>query len=123
MLRFVIMLLVAFGLTACSKEPDMGQRIDMTRTPISVTQALDPTGYGRTVLVEGTVAEVCQTEGCWMNVSDGKSAMRVTFKDEAFAVPVNLTGKVMVEGVVREEIEESGRVPVMVATGVARVDQ
>ena len=123
MLRFIMILAATLILSSCAKEPEMGQMPDASRTPLSVSQAIDPTNAGRTIVVRGDVAEVCQTEGCWMNVTDGRSVLRVTFKDEAFAVPVNLHGKVLVEGIVHEEIEEGSRVPRLVATGVTRQEQ
>lgn len=54
------------------------------------------------VKVTGKVKEVCQKKGCWMTlVSDqpGKPEMRVTFKDYAFFMPKDLSGKrVVVDG-------------------------
>lgn len=50
----------------------------------------------------GTVKEVCQKKGCWMTlVSDqpGYPEMRVTFKDYAFFMPKDLSGRrVVVDG-------------------------
>ncbi len=52
--------------------------------------------------VTGKVMEVCQKKGCWMTiVSDqpGQPEMRVTFKDYAFFMPKDLSGKqVVVDG-------------------------
>jgi hypothetical protein len=52
--------------------------------------------------VTGKVHEVCQKKGCWMTlVSDqpGHPEMRVTFKDYAFFMPKDLSGKrVVVDG-------------------------
>jgi len=57
--------------------------------------------------VTGKVKEVCQTKGCWMTlVSDqpGYPEMRVTFKDYAFFMPKDLSGKrVVVDGFARVE--------------------
>ncbi len=54
------------------------------------------------VKVTGKVSEVCQKKGCWMTLvaeQPGKPAMRVTFKDYAFFMPKNLSGKrVVVDG-------------------------
>lgn len=54
------------------------------------------------VKVTGKVSEVCQKKGCWMTlVSDqpGHPEMRVTFKDYAFFMPKDLSGKrVVVDG-------------------------
>ncbi|MBY0577185.1 MAG: DUF4920 domain-containing protein [Gallionellaceae bacterium] len=49
------------------------------------------------VKVIGTVVNVCQKQGCWLQVDigDGKM-MRVRFKDHAFFVPKNISGKTVV---------------------------
>lgn len=49
------------------------------------------------VKVTGTVAGVCQKKGCWMqlDIGEGKT-MRVRFKDYAFFVPKNISGKTVV---------------------------
>ena len=40
------------------------------------------------VKLEGTIEEVCQKKGCWMNVSIGNNqSMKVRFKDYSFFVP------------------------------------
>jgi len=52
--------------------------------------------------VSGIINSVCQKKGCWMEmeIGDGKT-MRVTFKDYAFFVPKDASGKVaIVEGYV-----------------------
>jgi hypothetical protein len=44
--------------------------------------------------ITGTVTEVCQKKGCWMAVAiDDKTSIRMTFKDYAFFVPFDATGK------------------------------
>jgi hypothetical protein len=56
----------------------------------------------KTVIFRGTVAEVCQTKGCWMKVLGDSSAVgvRVTFKDYGFFVPKDSKGMlVQAEGV------------------------
>jgi hypothetical protein len=47
--------------------------------------------------VEGKIMDVCQKKGCWMEmqVGDGES-MRVTFKDYAFFVPKDASGKTVI---------------------------
>ncbi len=54
----------------------------------------------------GKVENVCQASGCWldMDLGDGKT-LHVTFKDEAFVVPKDMAGKiVLIEGVATTEI-------------------
>ncbi|MEO6758306.1 MAG: DUF4920 domain-containing protein [Saprospiraceae bacterium] len=52
--------------------------------------------------VTGQVVEVCQKKGCWMTLHSnqpGQPDMRVTFKDYAFFMPKDLSGKhVVVDG-------------------------
>lgn len=57
--------------------------------------------------VTGKVSEVCQKKGCWMTLvpdQPGAAPMRVTFKDYAFFMPKDLSGKrVVVDGIARIE--------------------
>jgi uncharacterized protein DUF4920 len=56
------------------------------------------------VLVESTVAKVCEERGCWLALKSASSQLRVTFKDEAFFVPSTLVGKtVLVQGKLTKE--------------------
>jgi len=49
------------------------------------------------VKVTGTVTGVCQKKGCWLQIDIGKGkAMRVSFKDYAFFVPKDISGKTVV---------------------------
>lgn len=51
------------------------------------------------VLVQSTVAKVCEQRGCWIALKSTSSQLHVTFKDEAFFVPSTLIGKtVLVQG-------------------------
>lgn len=53
------------------------------------------------VKLTGTIEEVCQKKGCWMNMSIGNNqSMKVRFKDYAFFVPKDAANKtVIIEGV------------------------
>jgi len=60
------------------------------------------------VVVKAKVSEVCQTKGCWMNLVDNQSQtdeqLFVKFKDYAFFVPKDISGKeVLIEGVAYRE--------------------
>jgi hypothetical protein len=47
--------------------------------------------------ISGVVESVCQVKGCWMKVKlDNGQVMRVTFKDYAFFVPKDISGKTVV---------------------------
>ena len=71
------------------------------KNPLTVAAAVQALGDHATadVLVESTVAKVCEEQGCWIALQDASSKLHVTFKDEAFFVPSSLIGKtVRVEG-------------------------
>lgn len=48
---------------------------------------------GQSVVVDGRIADVCQTAGCWMVLTDGDKLMRIRMKDHAFSVPKDTGGK------------------------------
>ena len=52
------------------------------------------------IKLSGTIEDVCQKKGCWMNLSIGNGqSMKVKFKDYAFFVPKDAAGKtVYIEG-------------------------
>jgi hypothetical protein len=55
----------------------------------------NPEAYTETpVVVEGYVEKACERKGCWMTLSpiEGKSGIRVTFKDYGFFVPKDSAG-------------------------------
>lgn len=54
---------------------------------------------GQTFRMTATIEEVCQTKGCWMTFTEGDASMRVKFKDYAFFMPFDSSGKTaVVEG-------------------------
>ena len=79
--------------------------------------------------VTGEVVAVCQKKGCWMTIQSaqpGKPEMRVTFKDYAFFMPKDLSGKkVVIDGfalvettpveVLRHLAEDAGKKPEEIA--------
>lgn len=51
-----------------------------------------------TYTVSGRMVECCQKKGCWMtlDMGEGRSPMRVTFKDYGFFMPLNSAGRSLV---------------------------
>jgi hypothetical protein len=69
--------------------------------PVTLDAAVQQLGdrAAADVLVESTVAKVCEQRGCWLALKSATSQLHVTFKDEAFFVPASLVGKtVLVQG-------------------------
>lgn len=101
--------------TACAQNPAKdgdGKHFGATITPenaIAYDQVMAKMANvdSMSMKVTGKVQAVCQKKGCWMTlVSDqpGYPEMRVTFKDYAFFMPKDLSGKhVVVDGFARLE--------------------
>ncbi len=69
-----------------------------------------PADYeGKIVQVAGTVHEVCQRRGCWMELADGDATLRVKVTDGEIVFPVSAKGShAVVEGVVEKiELDEA----------------
>jgi len=116
------MLVAGVVVIGCTKPDHIGVKPDATRTVISVSEAMRVENLGRTVTIKGTVGSVCQDEGCWVTITDGTAELKMRFNDASLGVPMNLRGSVLAQGVVRENIVGSARVPEMSATGVQFLD-
>ncbi|MFZ4796341.1 MAG: DUF4920 domain-containing protein [Bacteroidia bacterium] len=129
MKKIVLLSAVAFSLFSCGNgntPKQEGAPTDSTQTSDSTAQA---TYYGAKITADsaiamsdlkaamgdkkelavkltGEVEAVCQTKGCWMNIkgTNGES-IRVTFKDYAFFMPMDCSGKTaIVDGVAKIEV-------------------
>ena len=104
------MLSLAVLVAACSQKTNETATVQKFGAPITAKNAIT---YDELVKkmekadslntkVTGTVSAVCQKKGCWMTmVSDkpGQPEMRVTFKDYAFFMPKDISGKkVVIDG-------------------------
>jgi len=105
-MKYLLYILTLTLLFSCDRAPEYyGAKPHLTSSELSVTQALDPTNFNNSVKVSAKVHSVCKSEGCWTVLSDGKNTLRVVFKDNAFASPMDSEGKTaIVEGVVRSTI-------------------
>lgn len=54
---------------------------------------------GKTVRIAGPITAICQTKGCWMHLGDQNPPVMVKFKDYAFFMPKDASGRTaIVEG-------------------------
>ena len=55
--------------------------------------------------IEGKVVDVCKKKGCWMTLEMANGEpMRVTFKDYAFFMPLDIVGKqVVLDGIAKKQ--------------------
>ena len=67
--------------------------------------------HGKMVRLEGTIENVCQNKGCWLELRQGTRSVHVTFEAYSFFVPKDargkpcvLEGRVMVKEPVPEEV-------------------
>lgn len=72
-----------------------GAPLNADAKPMTLEALLDnPDDYVDTaVRVESRISQVCQKKGCFMIASSGTHAVRISFKDYAFFVPTDTSGK------------------------------
>jgi hypothetical protein len=65
-----------------------------------------PDGYvGKVVRVEGVVSKVCEHRGCWVEIAQDGTAMRVKVEDGAIVFPREIMGKrIAAEGVFAKHV-------------------
>jgi Domain of unknown function (DUF4920) len=101
-------ILIALALTLLAAVPalradDYGAALTLDETlPLPLLLAHPDQYVGKKVRVEGTVTEVCQMKGCWMELQEGPEAkIRVKVDDGVIVFPATATGKkAIAEGVV-----------------------
>ncbi len=80
-----------------------GAEPTLKQKPETLSEALGAKDRDHLMRIRGKVTAVCQRKGCWMLLTDGKNTARTTFKDYAFFVPKDISGKEMiVEGMLTE---------------------
>lgn len=98
------MLLISLTLFACGTEPAApteeltsdwttygGDFAEAERVAAKDLLA-DPASYnGKTLRVEGRIADVCQKKGCWMVLTEEEKTIRVLAKDHSFGIAKDAT--------------------------------
>jgi hypothetical protein len=70
-------------------------------TPVADIVAAPEDWVGQRVLIEGTVKDVCDNAGCWMEIESGAAEIRVKVDDGVIVFPMSAKGRTaLVEGVV-----------------------
>jgi len=82
---------------------DYGAPIAANITPVPLAEVLaDPGAFkDREVVVSGRIAQVCQTKGCWMMLTDGDAAARVMTRHKYF-LPKDASGDAIAIGTLTE---------------------
>jgi hypothetical protein len=100
-----VVLLAACG-TAETDWTVYGDELTLSDTTLVSSILANPTDYvGERVLVAGTVVEVCEMRGCWLELGSDKEfeRMRVKVEDGVIVFPMSARGhRAVVEGIVEE---------------------
>jgi hypothetical protein len=82
--------------TNCEAKKAYGKafKVVSAQTPEQLMNKLEAKPTIPNVVVKGTIAQVCQAEGCWMKLKNSAGEdMMVKFKDHSFLVPKDIAGK------------------------------
>lgn len=104
---FVVLLVyLAFVIDNRTQTTTFGNSITLTDiTPISQILENPQKFIGETVLVSGTINNVCQDRGCWIELASGSTfqSIRVKVKDGEIIFPTSaIGGTALVEGTVEQ---------------------
>ncbi|KRG83875.1 hypothetical protein ABB34_10690 [Stenotrophomonas daejeonensis] len=73
--------------------------------PVSEAVAAFDQHAGKPQRYSGRITDVCQAQECWMVLEDNGQTARVMFKDHAFLIPKDSSGRAEVVGVLsRKEL-------------------
>ena len=120
--KFLTICIVTASFTACAQDTPLTESELGSTEVIFVGEEINPSGAmdvatlskkmestkEMKATVVGNVVEVCQKKGCWMTLQNGDgNTMRVTFKDYAFFMPKDISGKkVIISGIASMETTE-----------------
>ncbi len=98
---------VAFAQQAELKGKIFGTGVSADSKVVPAAKMEQAMGENKTadLQIQGEVADVCKKKGCWITLKmpDGKP-MRVTFKDYAFFMPMDIVGKkVVLDGIAKKQ--------------------
>ena len=77
------------------KHEFFGGTLDVPAEPMSLTDAVASSGElaGKEIVIETTIAQVCQKKGCFFIAKEGDAVARVSFKDYGFFIPTDASNK------------------------------
>ncbi len=84
----------------------IGESMELDKArPVAILNASFEPNPSELLVLEGAVTDVCSKKGCWMKLDQGNGeSVRVTFKDYALFMPLDLAGsKVVVRGIAKKD--------------------
>ena len=105
-----LFLLLVSAMMYAKETKNYGEKITL-KEKTSISKILEnPEAFvGKKVLVEGTVVDVCEKRGCWINLSSDKEfeSIRIKVNDGEIVFPMETKGqKALVEGEVYSMVVE-----------------
>ncbi len=74
-------------------------KVAAVQTPEQLAAKMETATTLKNVVVKGSIAQVCQAEGCWLKLKNTAGEdMLVKFKNHSFLVPKDLSGTATVYG-------------------------
>lgn len=131
-ISIILLMLLAVSCTQTAKQPAKSEAVAKSSTgnfgnefPVNNTipaaQVIDVfTGSDTAAItISGKIAASCKHSGCWMDLDMGNGeTIHVTFRDEAFTIPLDAAGKnAVAEGIALREL-----IPVETLQNYARED-
>lgn len=108
----VLVLIAVSALAAAAAETQKFGQPLTGLAPTPLRDVLAQPKDGARVCLEGSVANVCQNKGCWLELKQAGQSVHVTFEGYSFFVPkdskglaVRLEGKVSVQAPDPEHVE------------------
>jgi hypothetical protein len=108
-MKLLNVLLVAVLAAGCQSTPTLegepyGEPLTLSETTPVPEILATPQGFvGRRVLIEGTVVDVCDDKGCWMDIEADGGQIQVKVDDGVIVFPLTARGRTaLVEGTVEE---------------------
>lgn len=101
-LSSILLLAVLIALNINAEEKKYGDDLTLTKKTTVAAILETPAEYeGKKVLVEGTIVDVCEMRGCWIDIAAGENyeKIRVKVEDGVIVFPMEAKGKkAVVEG-------------------------
>ncbi len=101
-LKSTILLLLLFSLINAEDEKKYGDAITLSEKTTVAEIIANPANFeGKKVLIEGTIVNVCESRGCWIDIAsnDGYETIKVKVDDGVMVFPMEAKGKTaVVEG-------------------------
>ncbi len=103
--KMCVIILGAAGILVAQGSGKFGKDVSEKEIGLSQVMLNPATNSGKTIAIRAKVNAVCKKKGCWMELQDGTSALRVTFENYGFFVPKDCEGKtVIAQGIMTEKL-------------------